>query len=76
VVFNDSDFAYAYYYDDLKSKNLDADFSYRWKGTDKRNPRYYQVESDVRNYLGFSRSKMMIVKINLSTTQCGIKLFL
>jgi hypothetical protein len=51
---NDS-FAYAYYYDDLKSKNLDADFSYRWKG-DKRNPRYYQVESDVRNYLGFSRS--------------------
>ena len=49
-------FAYAYYYDDLKSKNLDADFSYRWKG-DKRNPRYYQVESDVREFLGFSRSK-------------------
>jgi len=48
-------FAYAYYYDELKSKNLDADFDYRWKG-ESRNPRYYQAESDVRNYLGFSRS--------------------
>ena len=49
-------FAYAYYYDELKSKNLDADFNYRWKG-ESRNPRYYQVESDVRNHLGLSRGQ-------------------
>jgi hypothetical protein len=53
---SNENFAYAYYYDDLKSKNLDADFEYRWKG-ESRNPRYYQVESDVREYLGFSRGR-------------------
>lgn len=53
---SDESFAYAYYYDELKSKNLDADFNYRWKG-DRRNPRYYQVETDVRDYIGLSRGR-------------------
>ena len=54
--FSNSDFAYAYYYDELKQKGLDPDFSLRW-GTEKRNPRYYETESKVRQYLGFSRSQ-------------------
>jgi len=49
-------FAYAYYYDELKQKGLDPDFELRWSG-EKRNPRYYETESQVRNYLGFSRDK-------------------
>jgi hypothetical protein len=52
----DENFAYAYYYDDLKSKGLEADFKYKWKN-EKRNPRYYEAESEVREYLGFRRSK-------------------
>lgn len=51
-----NEFAYAYYYDELKQKGLDPDFSLRWKG-ERRNPRYYEEESRVRNYLGFSRDK-------------------
>jgi hypothetical protein len=49
-------FAYAYYYDELKQKGLDPDFDFRWSG-EKRNPRYYETESQVREYLGFSRNK-------------------
>jgi len=49
-------FAYAYYYDELKQKGLDPDFDLRWSG-EKKNPRYYEEESRVRNYLGFSRDK-------------------
>jgi hypothetical protein len=49
-------FAYAYYYDELKQKGLDPDFELRWSG-DKKNPRYYETESKVREYLGFSRGK-------------------
>jgi hypothetical protein len=48
-------FASAYYYDELKSKGLDPDYLYRWK-EEKRNPRYYEEESKVREYLGFDRS--------------------
>ena len=51
-----NEFAYAYYYDELKQKGLDPDFQLRWQG-EKRNPRYYEEESRVRNYLGFSRDK-------------------
>ena len=49
-----NEFAYAYYYDELKQKGLDPDFELRW-GDEKRNPRYYETESKVREYLGFSR---------------------
>ena len=51
-----NEFAYAYYYDELKQKGLDPDFDLRWSG-DKKNPRFYETESQVRNYLGFSRDK-------------------
>ena len=51
-----NDFAYAYYYDDLKEHGLDPDFEYRW-GTEKRNPRYYEAESEVKAFIGFSRNK-------------------
>ena len=49
-----NDFAYAYYYDDLKSHGLDPDFEYKWK--DKKNPTYYNTESQVREFIGFSRN--------------------
>ena len=52
----DESFAYAYYYDDMKAKGLNPDFKYQWKGQN-RNPHYYETESAVREYLGFSRSK-------------------
>jgi len=51
-----NEFAYAYYYDELKQKGLDPDFQLRWSG-EKRNPRFYEEESRVRNYLGFSRDR-------------------
>ena len=51
----DNRFAYAYYYDDLKIHGLDPDFEYRWG--DKRNPRYYETESEVKEFIGFSRAK-------------------
>jgi|TARA_X000001388_G_scaffold60234_1_gene45574 hypothetical protein len=51
-----SQFAYAYYYDELKQKGLDPDFDLRWSN-ERRNPRYYETESQVRQYLGFSRTQ-------------------
>jgi hypothetical protein len=51
-----NNFAYAYYYDDLKLHGLDPDFEYRW-GNEKRNPRYYETENQVREFIGFSRNK-------------------
>ena len=51
-----NDFAYAYYYDELKQKKLDPDFKLRWSG-DKKNPRYYETEAEVNEYLGLSRNK-------------------
>ena len=51
-----NDFAYAYYYDELKSKGLDPDFKLRWSG-EKRNPRYYETEAEVNEYLGLTRNK-------------------
>lgn len=53
---DNSKFAYAYYYDDMKAKGLNPDFEYQWKG-ERRNPAYYQCEEDVRQYLGFGRSQ-------------------
>ena len=52
----DNRFAYAYYYDDLKQHGLDPDFEYRW-GNEKRNPRYYEAETEVKEFIGFSRNK-------------------
>ena len=50
-----NDFAYAYYYDELKQKKLDPDFKLRWSG-EKRNPRYYETEAEVNEYLGLTRN--------------------
>ena len=33
-------FGLAYYRDDMKAKNLDPDYYYRWGRDDRRNPRY------------------------------------
>jgi len=49
-------FASAYYYDELKSQGLDPDYHYRWKDDRSRNPRYYEEENKIREYLGFNRS--------------------
>ena len=49
------EFAYAYYYDELKSKGYDADFALKW-GDERKNPRYYEEERRIDEYLGFNRS--------------------
>jgi len=48
-------FAHAYFYDELKAKGYDADFALKWSD-EKRNPRYYEEESRINEYLGFNRS--------------------
>jgi hypothetical protein len=50
----DKEFLTAYYRDELKSKGLDPDYDVRL-GDDygKRNPTYYNAESNINKYLGF-----------------------
>jgi hypothetical protein len=50
----DKEFLTSYYRDELKSKGLDADYDVRL-GDDygKRNPTYYNAESNIDKYLGF-----------------------
>jgi hypothetical protein len=50
----DKEFLISYYRDELKSKGLDADYDVRL-GDDygKRNPTYYNAESNIDKYLGF-----------------------
>jgi len=50
-------FARAYYRDELKSKGLNPDFNLSINDDySKRNPKYYNDESAVNTYLGFSNS--------------------
>ena len=50
-------FARAYYRDELKSKGLNPDFHLSiYDDYSKRNPKYYNDESAVNTYLGFSNS--------------------
>ena len=50
----DKEFLTAYYRDELKAKGLDADYSVRLDNNyDKRNPTYYNAESNIDKYLGF-----------------------
>ena len=50
-------FARAYYRDELKSKGLNPDFHLSINDDySKRNPKYYNDESQVNTYLGFSNS--------------------
>ena len=51
-------FARAYYRDELKAKGLNPDFHVAIDDDySKRNPKYYNDESAVDNYLGFSHSR-------------------
>ena len=48
------EFLTAYYRDEIKAKGLDADYSVRLDNNyDKRNPTYYNAESNIDKYLGF-----------------------
>ena len=48
------EFLTAYYRDELKSKGLDPDYDVRLNDNyDKRNPTYYNAESNIDKYLGF-----------------------
>ena len=50
-------FARAYYRDELKAKGLNPDFNLSIEGDyNKRNPKYYNDESAVNKFLGFSTS--------------------
>jgi hypothetical protein len=51
-------FARAYYRDELKAKGLNPDFHIAIDGDySKRNPKYYNDESAVNSYLGYSHSR-------------------
>jgi len=51
---SDKEFLISYYRDEIKAKGLDADYDVRLGDNyDKRNPTYYNSESNVNNYLGY-----------------------
>ena len=51
-------FARAYYRDEMKAKGLNPDFHIAIDGDySKRNPKYYNDETAVNNYLGFSHTR-------------------
>jgi len=51
------EFLTSYYRDELNAKGLDADYNVRLSGNyDKRNPSYYNMDSQISEYLGFSSS--------------------
>ena len=49
-------FGLAYYRDDMKAKNLDPDYYYRWGRDDRRNPRFYDCETANEKFLGIRTS--------------------
>ena len=50
----DKDFLTSYYRDEMKAKGIDADYDVRLGDNyDKRNPTYYNSESNVNKFLGF-----------------------
>ena len=50
----DKDFLTSWYRDEMKAKGIDADFNVRLADDySKRNPTYYNSESDVNKFLGF-----------------------
>jgi len=51
---SDKEFLISYYRDEMKAKGLDADYDVRLGDNyDKRNPTYYNAESNVNKYLGY-----------------------
>lgn len=55
VNYSQGDFALAYFRDELKQKGFDPDYRIRWKN-ERRNPKYYEQETKIREYLGFNRA--------------------
>jgi len=50
----DKDFLVSYYRDEIRAKGLDADYNVRLGDNyDKRNPTYYNSESNINKYLGY-----------------------
>jgi len=50
----DKDFLVSYYRDEIRAKGLDADYDVRLGDNyDKRNPTYYNSESNINKYLGY-----------------------
>jgi hypothetical protein len=49
-------FGNAYYRDDMKAKNLDPDYYYRWGREDRRNPKFYEAETATEKFLGIRTS--------------------
>ena len=50
----DKDFLTSYYRDEMRAKDIDADYNVRLGDKyDKRNPTYYNAESEVNKFLGF-----------------------
>ena len=50
----DKEFLTSYYRDEMKAKGIDADYDVRLGDNyEKRNPTYYNSESDVNKFLGF-----------------------
>ena len=51
---SDKEFLISYYRDEMKAKGIDADYDVRLGDNyDKRNPTYYNAESNVNKYLGY-----------------------
>jgi len=53
--YRNSDFGLAYYRNELKAKGYDPDYRSRW-ASERRNPRYYECESECDKWLGYSNS--------------------
>jgi len=53
--YRNSDFGLAYYRNELKAKGYDPDYKSRWQN-ERRNPRYYECESECDKWLGYSNS--------------------
>ena len=53
--YRNTDFGLAYYRNELKEKGYDPDYRARWKD-ERRNPRYYECESECEKWLGFQNS--------------------
>ena len=60
----DKDFLTSYYRDEMKAKDIDADYNVRLGDNyEKRNPTYYNSESQVNKFLGFGmRQESGVIK--------------
>ena len=62
----DKDFLTSYYRDEIKAKGIDADYDVRLADNyEKRNPTYYNSESQVNKFLGFGCRNDVSQKANI-----------